>query len=129
MIHLSKIFAVAATAIAGVVTAYPSDNLAHPAASGHKAVLAAQALAESRSPTSNVKGKVFDRFITIWFENTDFDTAQADRMFPSSETSNCLFTDFWIANFQKYAQKGILLDNYFGLTHPSEPNYMASFGG
>lgn len=55
-----------------------------------------------------VPGRVYDRFITIWLENTDF---------PSSAAS---------ATFQKIAAQGILLTNYNGVTHPSEPNYVAS---
>ena len=27
------------------------------------------------------------------------------------------------------AKQGVLLTNYFGLTHPSQPNYVASVGG
>lgn len=33
------------------------------------------------------------------------------------------------ANFARYASKGIKLTNYFGVTHPSEPNYMAAIAG
>jgi acid phosphatase len=33
------------------------------------------------------------------------------------------------ANFTFFAKKGIKLTNYFGVTHPSEPNYMASIVG
>ncbi len=33
------------------------------------------------------------------------------------------------ANFAFFAEKGITLENNFALTHPSEPNYMASVGG
>lgn len=33
------------------------------------------------------------------------------------------------ANFNFFAQKGITLENYFAVTHPSEPNYMAAVGG
>ncbi|TPX43213.1 hypothetical protein SeLEV6574_g05190 [Synchytrium endobioticum] len=58
-----------------------------------------------------VPGLVFDRFVQIWLENTDY----ADSA--SSPT------------FQKLASKGILLTNYHAVTHPSEPNYMASVGG
>ncbi|TFK33657.1 acid phosphatase [Crucibulum laeve] len=62
--------------------------------------------------TSNlIKGKVFDRFVTIWLENTDFDDALAD---PS---------------LSALAKQGIELNNYFAVTHPSEPNYVASVGG
>jgi hypothetical protein len=31
------------------------------------------------SPTSNIKGKKFDRFVSIWLENQDYDIAAADR--------------------------------------------------
>ncbi|KAG0951935.1 hypothetical protein G6F32_004720 [Rhizopus arrhizus] len=57
------------------------------------------------------KGKVFDHILQIWFENQDYDVV--------AKTSG--FT-----NLQKY---GILLDNYNALTHPSQPNYVASAGG
>ncbi|GJJ11656.1 hypothetical protein Clacol_005892 [Clathrus columnatus] len=56
-------------------------------------------------------GLMFDRFIQIWLENTDFATAN------SSPT------------FQSLAKQGVLLTGYYALTHPSEPNYVASVGG
>src|SRR5271168_936544 len=33
------------------------------------------------------------------------------------------------ANLGALAKQGILLENYFSTTHPSEPNYVASAGG
>jgi acid phosphatase len=33
------------------------------------------------------------------------------------------------ANFSWFRSKGITLSNYFGVTHPSEPNYMAAIAG
>lgn len=33
------------------------------------------------------------------------------------------------ANFSWFRSKGVTLSNYFGVTHPSEPNYMASIAG
>lgn len=33
------------------------------------------------------------------------------------------------ANLQYLAKKGITLSSYYGVTHPSEPNYVASIGG
>lgn len=42
-------------------------------------VYAAQATAVTESPTSNVKGKAFDRFVVIWNENTDYSKAVEDR--------------------------------------------------
>ena len=56
-------------------------------------------------------GKVFDRFIQIWLENVDFATALAS---PA---------------FEKLTTQGILLTSYYAVTHPSEPNYIASVGG
>lgn len=44
-------------------------------------VAAAQATAKTSSPTSNVKGKAFDRIAIIWLENTDYDLAIGDRKF------------------------------------------------
>ena len=38
-------------------------------------IAAARATARTLSPTSSVKGKKFDRFVTIFLENTDFDMA------------------------------------------------------
>ncbi|KAF8437576.1 phosphoesterase family-domain-containing protein [Boletus edulis BED1] len=61
--------------------------------------------------TPYVPGKVFDRFIQIWLENTDFATALADPVLQSLTT------------------QGILLTSYYAVTHPSEPNYIASVGG
>ncbi|KAF1990474.1 acid phosphatase phoa [Aulographum hederae CBS 113979] len=74
-------------------------------------VAAAAATAITRSPTSNVKGKAFDRIAIIWLENTDYDKAAGD------------------PNLAYLAKKGITLSNYHGVTHPSEPNYVAAIGG
>ena len=43
-------------------------------------VAKAKATALTLSPTSNVVGKTFDRFVTIWCENTDYSMAAGDRM-------------------------------------------------
>ncbi|VEU21066.1 DEKNAAC101915 [Brettanomyces naardenensis] len=61
--------------------------------------------------SSDVKGKGFSRFFTIWLENTDYDKAADD------------------PNMVELAKQGITLTNYWGVTHPSEPNYLASAGG
>ncbi|ORX33461.1 phosphoesterase family-domain-containing protein [Kockovaella imperatae] len=58
-----------------------------------------------------VSGAAYDQIITIWLENTDFAAAAAS------------------STFQKLAAEGILLTNYNGVTHPSEPNYLAAVGG
>jgi hypothetical protein len=48
---------------------------------GTAAVAKARATALTESPTSDVVGKTFDRFVTIWLENTDYDMAAGDRKF------------------------------------------------
>ncbi|KAJ5528396.1 Acid phosphatase [Penicillium frequentans] len=63
------------------------------------------------SPVSNVKGVAFDRFYQIWMENVAYTDSAAD------------------PNMQWLASQGILLTNYHGVTHPSEPNYCAAGGG
>ncbi|MCJ1401558.1 hypothetical protein MMC11_004774 [Xylographa trunciseda] len=75
------------------------------------AVAAAKATAKTESPVSNVAGKAFNRFAIIYLENTDYSMASSD------------------PNLAALAKQGILLSNYCGTTHPSEPNYVASHGG
>lgn len=68
-------------------------------------------VARTNQKTSKVAGKSFDRFVTIWMENTDFGAAKTD------------------PNLAWLASKGVSLGNYYGVTHPSEPNYLASVAG
>jgi len=56
-------------------------------------------------------GIAFDRFITIWLENQDFSKVSKD------------------PDALDLTKEGILLTSYYGLTHPSQPNYIASVGG
>ncbi|KAI8083057.1 phosphoesterase family-domain-containing protein [Halteromyces radiatus] len=58
-----------------------------------------------------VKGKVFDHFLQVWFENQDFELVSE------------------LPAWKTLAKEGILLDSYSALTHPSEPNYVAAAGG
>ncbi|KAJ5640076.1 uncharacterized protein N7484_007938 [Penicillium longicatenatum] len=97
---------VGALALASAKTISTSDE--YPSAAE---IAASKASVLPYSPVSNVKGLAFNRFAQIWIENTDFQTAADDK------------------NFAKLAKEGILLTNYFALTHPSEPNYAASAGG
>lgn len=46
----------------------------------------------------------FDRIFIIQFENQPFEFVKDD------------------PNFKKYAQMGLHMTNYFGVTHPSQPN-------
>lgn len=58
-----------------------------------------------------VTGKAFDRIIQIWLENTDYEAAIST---PA---------------MQALLPEGVLFDNYYAVTHPSEPNYLASMAG
>ncbi|SCU89893.1 LADA_0F00386g1_1 [Lachancea dasiensis] len=69
------------------------------------------ASAASNHRTSDVQGAAVRRIYTIWLENTDYDKAAGN------------------ADLAWLASQGITLDNYWALTHPSEPNYLASVGG
>ncbi|KAJ5548408.1 hypothetical protein N7513_005642 [Penicillium frequentans] len=97
---------VGALALASAKTISTSDE--YPTAAE---IAASQASVLPYSPVSNVKGLAFNRFAQIWIENTDYQTAADDK------------------NFAKLAKEGILLTNYFALTHPSEANYAASAAG
>lgn len=75
-----------------------------------KAVYAAQATALTLHPTSNVQGQSFERYVQIFLENQDYDIADGD------------------PNIQYLASLGVKLDNYWSVTHPSQPNYVAALG-
>ncbi|KAK3935752.1 phosphoesterase family-domain-containing protein [Diplogelasinospora grovesii] len=96
--------AVLLCAVAGVAaqTQYTSTGTA--------AVAKAAATALTLSPTSNVAGATFDRYVQIYLENTDYSMAIGD------------------PNLSYLASQGILLTNYFAITHPSQPNYVAAAG-
>ncbi|KAK3311829.1 phosphoesterase family-domain-containing protein [Apodospora peruviana] len=74
------------------------------------AVAAARATALTLSPTSNVVGKTFDRFVQIFLENQDYSAAIAN------------------SNLAYLATQGISLTQYYGVTHPSQPNYVGAAG-
>ncbi|POR30868.1 Putative acid phosphatase [Tolypocladium paradoxum] len=80
-------------------------------ATGAADVAKAAATAKTSSPTSCVKGKAFDRLAIIYFENQNYAKSYGD------------------PNFKWFATKGITLTNYFAVTHPSQPNYMAAIAG
>ncbi|KAG5363104.1 putative acid phosphatase [Yarrowia sp. B02] len=73
---------------------------------------AAAATAVSNHYTSpKVPGCFFDNYYQIWLENTDYEKA-----FEQEDLA-------WLRT------QGITLDNYWSLTHPSEPNYVGVVGG
>lgn len=86
-------------------------TLAQNTATGTVNVAAAAVTALTLSPLSTVPGKAFNRFVVIWLENTDYPKAIGD------------------PNLSRLASQGITLSNYYAVTHPSQPNYMASVGG
>lgn len=73
-------------------------------------VAAAAATALTLHPTSDITGQSFDRYVQIFFENQDYSIAEGD------------------PNFSYLASLGIKLDNYWSITHPSQPNYVSALG-
>jgi hypothetical protein len=107
---LASLAAALPQASAAVNSESPQPNVN--TATATASVYAAQKTAATyKGSPSYVGGQVFDRFVNIWFENTDYSKAAAD------------------PNFQWLASQGISLTNFYGVTHPSQPNYIAAVGG
>lgn len=99
---MSATWALLSLAAAGAVVASEANQPNVNTATGTAAVYKAQATAvtyEGRTDPYKT-GKVFDRYVEIWLENTDYDKAAGD------------------PNLAWLASKGITLSNYFGVTHP-----------
>ncbi|KAF5249932.1 hypothetical protein FOXYS1_14966 [Fusarium oxysporum] len=60
---------------------------------------------------SIVPGLGFNRMFQIWLENVNFETAAVNK------------------DMRWLAEQGVLLENYYAVTHPSQPNYVATVGG
>ena len=65
----------------------------------------------SSSESGLVPGKYFDRVFIIVFENKDYETAMEIDYFKSLPSKH----------------NGVLLTNYRGISHPSQPNYVSIF--
>ncbi|SNX87335.1 related to acid phosphatase [Melanopsichium pennsylvanicum] len=112
-------FAAAVVAVTAGVSAGPIEKRAHIAQSFSPP--STSPLVQSSNyvgynnasyPTHEVvPGKAFDRVIQIWLENTDYEAAIST---PA---------------MQALIPEGVLFDNYYAVTHPSEPNYIASVAG
>jgi hypothetical protein len=73
-----------------------------------------------------VKGKVFNRIIQVWLENTDFEVRSSPnliRAFAKGVHQTASSTPI----FESLAEQGILLTNFNSVTHPSEPNCASYF--
>ncbi len=60
---------------------------------------------------SQPSNKIINRIMVVMFENEDLSMVIRD------------------SNFKSIADSGTLLTNYYGVTHPSQPNYIATIGG
>lgn len=47
-----------------------------------------------------VPGHVYDRYITIWLENTDFDSAAASATFQKLAAQGILLTNLWVRQWR-----------------------------
>ncbi|CAI7598795.1 unnamed protein product [Penicillium glandicola] len=101
-------------AVLAVLMGVAALTIAQTATTSEPALADIHAAAATTKPevtVSNVKGLAFDRFYQVWLENIDFEDSAAD------------------TNMQWLASEGILLTNFYAVTHPSEPNYCAAAGG
>ncbi|KAG0289846.1 hypothetical protein BGZ96_006682 [Linnemannia gamsii] len=73
--------------------------------------LASLALLAAAVTAQVPKGKAFDHIFIVFLENTDYDLANSD------PTLRSLF------------KSGVVLNNFHGVTHPSQPNYLAAIAG
>ncbi|KAF8960675.1 hypothetical protein BGZ46_001528 [Entomortierella lignicola] len=73
--------------------------------------LVSLALVAASVSAQAVKGKAFDHIFIIFLENTDFALANTT------------------PQLQAFFPESVLLTNYHGVTHPSQPNYIATIGG
>ncbi|CDH56683.1 acid phosphatase [Lichtheimia corymbifera JMRC:FSU:9682] len=77
-------------------------------------VLSSVSAAPTAAPKKKiVPGKDFDRIVIVVFENQDYEDAAADPYYSTLAERH----------------DGIQLTNYFGLTHPSQPNYVGMISG
>ncbi|EMD36963.1 hypothetical protein CERSUDRAFT_95231 [Gelatoporia subvermispora B] len=105
--------------LAGSTLAFATSAFAALAQSFQPPALTPESISTNYTGQSNntlqnsplVPGKAFDRFIQIWFENTDYATAASSSV------------------FQNLTKQGLLLSQFYAMTHPSEPNYIAAVGG
>ncbi|CAM0141677.1 hypothetical protein VKS41_007912 [Umbelopsis sp. WA50703] len=76
-------------------------------------ITAGLALPTQKRAANIVPGANYDRIVLFIFENTNYDTAAANSYLASlAEKHN-----------------GVTLTNYFAITHPSQPNYVAMVSG
>jgi hypothetical protein len=77
LVNMGLYSSLVALTLATLAAANPTQYTA----TASKSIAAARATALTLSPTSSVSGKTFDRFVTIWLENTDYSAAAGDSTF------------------------------------------------
>ncbi|CAM0139479.1 hypothetical protein VKS41_004711 [Umbelopsis sp. WA50703] len=101
------------TALAAAASVFAQDTTSNSNTSSSVTSSANTATSTDSSSTATGTSStpIFKRFMQIWLENTDFETADT------------------LPIYQQIAEQGILLNNTFAITHPSEPNYIAATAG
>ena len=91
---------------------------------------ATAALYKNANAPGAPKGKVFKYFVQVWLENEVSSTTTKFKALISQYLSNQAFRDVSeLPQYEVIAEQGILLTNYNGITHPSQPNYIAAVAG
>ena len=94
--------------------AIPSPvQLSTPTATAEPAQVPSQTSTPAPIPTVRPAVPDFKHIIVIVFENHEFDSVIGNRSMP---------------NYNQYANGNTLLTQYYAITHPSLPNYLALFG-
>ena len=100
---------------AGTPTRLPAYSASPvPAATRTTAPSPTQAASPAPTQTTPPPVPAFKHIIVIFFENHEFGSVIGNRDMP---------------NYNRYADQNALLTQYYAITHPSLPNYLAVFGG
>ena len=92
----------------------PPPATMRPSETPTQASTATNTIPQIPSPTVRPLVPDFTHIIVFFFENHEFDVVAGNRNMP---------------NYNHYISENTLLTQYYAITHPSLPNYIATFGG
>lgn len=92
---------------------------------------ATAALYDNTNARDAPTGKVFKYFVQVWLENeVSHATSKSKALISQSPHYNQAFRNVdELPQYEVIAEQGIVLTNYNGITHPSQPNYIAAVAG
>ena len=88
---------------------------------------ATAALYDNTNARDAPTGKVFKYFVQIWLENeVSHATTESKALISQYQAFRSVYE---LPQYEAIAEQGIVLTNYNGITHPSQPNYIAAVAG